>query len=109
MRRERINGRDDRHRRLKSITAAGHRPDQAWPTVSEGAPQLADALHQHIIGNREVGPNRSKELILRDKAAGVFDQMAQNREGFWPQANLVLCEKKTAAIQIQEIAVEPQL
>jgi hypothetical protein len=89
------------------IAAAGNCPDQACPIVSEGAPQLTDALHQHIIRNREVRPNRSKEFIVRDKTAGIFNQVAQDREDLWPKGNLVLSEKKTAAIQIQDTAVKP--
>src|SRR5450759_3177860 len=39
---------------------------------------------------------------------GIFDEVAQDREGLWPKRNLVPVKKETAAIQIQDITIETQ-
>ncbi len=104
----RINRRNDRHGRFKSIAAARNRPDQARPVVSERPPQLADALHQRIVRDGEIRPDCGKQLVLRDETAGIFDKVSQDREGLRPKGNLVPVEKETAAIQVQDITIESQ-
>ena len=62
-----VSGRNDRYGRFKSVAAARNRPDQARPVVSERPSQLADALHQRIVGDGQVRPDRRKELVLRSR------------------------------------------
>jgi len=38
----------------------GNRLDQSLPIVSERSPQLADALHQRIVRDGEIRPDRGK-------------------------------------------------
>ena len=99
---------NDRHVGFEPIAAPRDRPDQARPVVSQGAAQLADALHQRVVRDGEVRPDRAKELVLRDETAGIFDQVIQDRESLGPKRNLVAVEKQAAAMQIQHIAIEPQ-
>lgn len=62
-----------------ALAAARNRPDQARSVISKRPSQFADALHQRIVRDGEIRPDRGKELALRDKTAGVFDEVMQER------------------------------
>ena len=104
----RVNRRNDRHGRFKSIAAAGNGFDQARSIIPESSSQFAYTLYEGVVGDGQIRPDCGKELVLRNKTAGIFDEVTQHREGLWPKSNLVAIKKKAAAIQIQNIAIEAQ-
>ena len=104
----RIDRRNDRNGRFESIAAARNGLDQARPVVPECPSKFADALHQRIVGDGQIGPDRGEELVLRDEAAVVLGEVSQDREGLRPKGDLAAVTKETAAIKIQDIAVELQ-
>jgi hypothetical protein len=87
---------------------ARNRLDQARPVVPERPSQLADALHQRIVRDGEIRPDRGKELVLGNETAGIFAEVMQDREGLWPKGNLGPIKKEAAALQIQDITIEAQ-
>ena len=71
-------------------------------------PQDADALHQRIVRDGEVRPDRGKEFVLRDETAGILGEVLQDREGLRPKRDLAPVEKEAPATQIQDIPIEVQ-
>jgi hypothetical protein len=65
-----------------------HRLDQARPFICKRPPQFDDALNQSIVGDGQIQPHQGKELVIRNKTAGIFDEITQHREGLWPKGNL---------------------
>ena len=84
MRSRLINRRTCRNLRFEAVAAARYRPDQAQPVVAKSPSQLANALDQRVVSDREIGPDCDKKLVLRDQPAGIFDKVSQNCEGLWP-------------------------
>ena len=100
--------RNNRDVGVKSIAAAWDCPDQAWAVISERTSQFADALHQCVVRDREVRPDRGEQLVFRDKPCAIFAEITQNGEGLRPKRNLATVQQQRAAIQIQDEAVESQ-
>src|SRR3954451_11385536 len=85
---ERLRG----HNGVEAITTPRYSLDEARSILPELPPQLADALHQGIIGDRQVGPDRRKDVVLRNQPASVFDEVPQDRKGFRSKRNFVAVE-----------------
>ena len=103
-----VGGRVDRYSRFKSIAAAWNRPDQARAFIRKRPSQFTNALHQRIVGDRQIRPHRCKELILGNETAGIFDQITQDRESLWPKGNLTTVPQQAATIQVQDITIKSQ-
>jgi hypothetical protein len=65
------------HGCFETIAAARYGPNEARPVLAERSPQFADALHQHVVGDGETGPDRRKKLLFRDQSSRIFDQEIQ--------------------------------
>ena len=100
--------RDRGHRRFESIAATGNRTDVSRAVVPQGAPQLADALHERVVGHDEVRPHRGEELFLRDEPPGIPGEVAQHAERLGPKCDFAAVQEQAAAIQVQHVAVEFQ-
>jgi hypothetical protein len=94
--------------RFKSIATAGNRFDQARSIIPESSTQFAYTLYEGVVGDSQIRPNRGKELVLGNKAAGIFDEITQYGESLWPKSNLVAVKWEATTIQIQNIAIEAQ-
>jgi hypothetical protein len=105
---ERLGIASSGHRRIKSITPAGDRLDQSWTIVPKLPPQFADALHQGVVRDGQIRPDRCKELVFRNEAAGIFDKALQDREGFRSKRDLATLKQEATAIQVQDIMIERQ-
>ena len=97
-----------RHIGFEPIATARHCPQQARSVVAQSAPQLTDALHQHVVRYGDVRPDRSKQLVLRNQTTGVLDEMPENCKCLGPKDNVVIFQKETTPVQIQDVAIEPQ-
>ena len=96
------------HCRFKAIATAWNRLDQALPVVPQRPPQLPDALYQSIVRDGDVRPDRSHQLVLRDQTAVILDQELQNRERLRSEHDLGAVQRETAAIQVEDVAIELQ-
>jgi transglutaminase-like putative cysteine protease len=96
------------HGRVEAIAAARNGRDQARPVIPQRPPELADALHQCIVRDGKMRPDRSKELVLRHETARIFHQVPQHREGLRPKGNLGAVEKEATATQIEDITIKPE-
>src|ERR1051326_330939 len=76
------------HGCFEPVTAARYGLNQVRPVLAERSPQLADALHEHVVGDGQTGPDRRKELLFRDKSSGIFDQEIQQIKCLWAQDDL---------------------
>ena len=104
-----INKSGDRHRGIQAIAASRNGPDQTLAVARiQRPPQFADALHQRVVGDREIRPDRCEKLVLRDQTAAILNEIVQHGEGLWPQGDLAPLKQEAAAIQIEDVAVELQ-
>ena len=94
---------------FKPVPTPRHGPDQALAIVPERTSQFADALHQGIVSDDEIAPDGRKQLLLRNQAVGVLDEVLQDRERLGPKLDLLPVEQEAAAIQVQHVAIELQL
>jgi hypothetical protein len=53
--------------------------------VTDRLANLADAMHQCVVGHAHIWPDGVYQLILGHQTIGVFDKTAQNLEAFRPQ------------------------
>ena len=93
---------------FEPIAPPGYRLDQPLTIVGKCPPQFADTLDQHIIRDGNVRPNRSEQILLRHKSAGIFDEETQHGQSLWPQNYFAVVKKQTTTLQIQDIAIELQ-
>jgi hypothetical protein len=70
---------------IEQIAATGNRPDHHAVNIAELLAQLANALHQRIVGNCHVAPNGIVKLLLGDETPGILGEMAQEMERLRPQ------------------------
>ena len=59
--------------------------DQPLVVVAERPADLPDALHEAVVGHRDVGPDGLHEVVLGDEPAPVLDEVPQHREGLRPK------------------------
>jgi hypothetical protein len=69
----------------ETISAPRNRDDQCRAGVAERAAQLADALHEGVIGHDEVRPDRREQLVLGDQPLRILSEEPQDREGLGTQ------------------------
>ena len=93
---------------FEAIAAARDGGDETRAGFAERAAQLADALHQRVVGDHEVGPHRREDFFLADQAAGMRREMDEHREGLRPQRDFAIVQQQAAAVQIDHVAAECQ-
>ncbi len=81
-------GRRGRTRRVEPVPAAGHGAQDGPRIIPQGAADVADALHEAVVGDGGVAPDHLNQRILRDSAPGMPGQMLQNGEGLGAQGYL---------------------
>ena len=74
--------------------------------IAQGLPYISDALNQCIVGDEDTGPDCLDQLVLADHPAPIFDKIAQDVEGFWPQLNVIVSAPQRASLQVQRVDVE---
>ena len=74
--------------------------------VAQRCANIADALHNRILSHEDIGPDGLDQLFLGDEPAGMFDEIAQEVEGFGPELNLINPAQKRAALQIESVNIE---
>ncbi len=57
-------------------------------------------LDRAVLAGLQSRPDRSDELVLRNRRAGIFDEVTQDCKGLWPNCNLVPFKQKASAIQV---------
>ena len=72
-------------RRDQPVAAARNRLDQLARVVAERLADLADALHQAVVGHHDPRPDRVLQLVLGHEPPPVGDQVPQHREGLRPK------------------------
>ena len=80
----------------ENISAARHRLDQALRFVADSQPDLAHAACHRFIGHGGLAPDGPRELILRNQAASVLDEVAQGLEALRPQFYVATGTAQTA-------------
>src|SRR5262249_34518777 len=73
------------HRGREQIAAACDRLDDCLRLVFERGPDVADALHQRIVGDEDAGPQRLDQFVLGHHPPRVARKIEQHVEGFGPQ------------------------
>jgi hypothetical protein len=96
-----------RHGSVQAIAAARYGPDQALAVFSQGPAQLAHALRQRIVCDRQIRSDGRKKLVFRDQPCRIFDEVIKDREGLRSKRNLGLIVYEAAASAIENIAVKP--
>jgi hypothetical protein len=79
-----------RHRCGKYVSAARDGSDHFLLIVAQGIPDFGKALHQRVIGNRDVAPNGLDQFRLGHKVAVPLQQIGKYLEGFRPERDLLL-------------------
>lgn len=105
---ERISSGNDCHSSVEPVTAARNCLDQVRAIVPEFSSQFTNALHERIVGDGQIGPNRCKNLIFGNKTTGILDEAIEHGECFRSKRNFDTVSQKAAATQIQNIAIEQQ-
>src|SRR5439155_16955077 len=67
-----------RDRGIEQISTARYRLDQAVTVITELAAQLTNDLHDGVIRNDDVGPDRVVKLLLGNKASGSPCEVAKH-------------------------------
>ena len=95
-----------RDRARKAVSSARHGFDDCLIRVGDGLAHLADAARQRLVGHDHVRPDRLDQLVLGDKAPGIFDQTAQHLEALGTQIDFAIGGPQTALRNIQRIFTE---
>ena len=93
-------------RRQEQITAAGDRLQDGLSVVGERNPDVADALHQGIIGHEDVGPNELHQFVFGNDATVVARQVEQYIERFGPQRHHLACAREACRVRIKREPAE---
>jgi hypothetical protein len=72
------------YRHRKQIAAARDRLEDFLVIVIERCPDIANALHQRIVRDEGVGPDRLDQFVLSDDSARIAREVKQHIEGFVP-------------------------
>ena len=75
-------------RHFEPVSAPRHGGDVVLARHRKRAPQFADALHQRVIGDDEIGPHGREQFFFRHQRAGAFDQEASAPRTFLGAAQL---------------------
>ncbi|MCP1911003.1 hypothetical protein J2R96_003483 [Bradyrhizobium elkanii] len=65
---------------IEAIAAARHRLDDAVVIIAQLQAQLADALDERVVGNRDVTPDRLVQILLGCQPPGIAGEIAEHRE-----------------------------
>jgi hypothetical protein len=82
--------------------------NQAAVIVAELLTQLPDALHERVVGNRNIGPHGLAEFPLGDEAPGVLHEMAQNLECLGSHVDPAIVDAQAPTRQIELKTIESQ-
>lgn len=80
--------------------------DQAVRIRAECLADILHALSKGIVGDGDVGPDGIDQLILADDAAGVLQQIDEQRQRFGAQVDVVPAPLQPALVQIEPVAGE---
>src|SRR5439155_9842185 len=91
---------------VEDVPATVNSLDNLLRLIAERMPDIFQALHQRIIGNRRVNPDSMNQFIFANESSIVFDQILQGLERLGAQLDLFLTVQQTAARQIESEPVE---
>ncbi len=95
-------------RRYEQVTAAGNGLQDGLGVVGERNPDVADALHQRIVGHEDVGPNELHQFVFGNDAAAVARQVEQYIERFGSQRHHLACAREACRVRIKREPAEPK-
>src|SRR5262245_57918672 len=105
---ERSDGGLQRYGGVVAVSSAQHGLDQPALPVAEFIAQQCDALHERIVGHKNVGPHRLDKLIFGYKPPCILSKIAQHFEGLWRQSDLLVRVSQTSARQIERKTIETE-
>ena len=74
--------------------------------VAQCRADVADALHDGILGDKEIRPDCVDQFVLGNETPGVLGEIAQDIEGLGPKLNLIVPAHQRAGLQIKRVLVE---
>jgi hypothetical protein len=87
--------------RGKYITVPRNGLDDPLVAVAQRRPYVANASRQRFVGHDDFGPYRRHDLFFAQWPAGIFDQIAQDVEGFGTELGVVAAVSEAAAHHIE--------
>ncbi len=91
---------------IQQIAALGNRPDDRLAGAAQRLADLAHALRERLLGDRDVGPDSRHDLIARDQLAGMGEKMGQNVETLGTQGNVAALVQEGASGAIERPSTE---
>src|SRR5262245_717453 len=76
--------------------------------VTDCRTNLADALHERVIGHESAGPDCLDQFLLRHEPTGVLGEVAQHIERFRAKLQFRSVAQQRAALQIERVLVEAE-
>ena len=92
----------------QQVAAAGNGLQDDLGVVGERNPDVADALHQRIVGHEDIGPNELHQFVFGNDAAAIARQVEQYIERFGPQRHNLACAREACRVRIKREPAEPK-